>query len=182
MIIENITESDFPGMVFEYDRGGSLFGATNNFALYSKCKRYRYRLVREWIGNDDRVLFIMLNPSTATAFKNDPTVARCQKFAARWGCCGFEVRNIFAYRSTDPKGLKEVDDPIGDNPIWYEGDKFFLVVAAWGNHGEYMGRGDQVLSMLYDKRIVISHFGLTNKEQPRHPLYVRGDTVLKRFA
>jgi hypothetical protein len=51
-------------------------------AWYSECMAYRYVLRRSWRSySNRRLVFIMLNPSTATEEQNDPTVARCQKRA-----------------------------------------------------------------------------------------------------
>ena len=39
-------------------------------ALISDCGKYRYELHREWDKKKGKVLFIMLNPSTADGLKN----------------------------------------------------------------------------------------------------------------
>ncbi|WP_235684234.1 DUF1643 domain-containing protein [Bacillus mycoides] len=47
---------------------------------------HRYSLTREWdVTNEDRTLFIMLNPSTADEYQDDMTTKRCINFAKRWG-------------------------------------------------------------------------------------------------
>jgi len=54
-------------------------------ATISPCGKYRYFLSRE-IGQELGVAtFIMLNPSTADATKNDPTIRKCMGFARKWG-------------------------------------------------------------------------------------------------
>ena len=42
-------------------------------AIFSDCERYRYVLTREWDPSGKRVLFVMLNPSTADEIKNELT-------------------------------------------------------------------------------------------------------------
>ena len=88
-------------------------------AFFSKDRIYRYALWRIWDYDLPKVLFIGLNPSTADEFKNDPTIRRCMRYSYDWGYGGYIMGNIFGYRSTDPRNLKKVKDPIGlDNDFW----------------------------------------------------------------
>ena len=80
-----------------------LKGDADSVAVYSPCERYRYLLTRVWDGAGPRALFVMLNPSTATEFQNDPTVERCERRARALGFGAFRVANIFAFRATDPR-------------------------------------------------------------------------------
>src|SRR5690606_4111055 len=52
-------------------------------------------------------------PLRTTEEVTDPTVERTLRFARAWGCGASEVVNVFALRSTDPAGLRQVDDPVG---------------------------------------------------------------------
>ena len=72
-------------------------------AVISDCKRYRYRLWRIWNGSQSRLVFVMLNPSTADGEQDDPTIRKCVGFAERLGYGGIEVVNLFAWRATDPR-------------------------------------------------------------------------------
>lgn len=146
-------------------------------AVYSDCERYRFLLTRTW-GSGPRALFIMLNPSTATEIQNDPTVERCERRARALGYGAFRVTNIFAYRATDPKAMRAVDDPVGP-----ENDQAILgslawadtVICAWGNHGLHRGRGAEVEANLRAAGARLHHLGLTNQGQPVHPLYISYD-------
>lgn len=142
---------------------------TNGSAVISECTAYRYELRRWWNEHPDFMVWIMLNPSTADASTSDPTIGRCCDYARRWGYSGIKVYNLFALRSTDPKRLRYHPDPIGP-----ENDRYIKkaigdhpIVAAWGNHGVFRGRGDEVVAMIPGMEC----FGLTIKKQPVHPLY-----------
>lgn len=147
-------------------------------AVFSPCGRYRYRLSREFIVGDGSVLFIMLNPSTADAERDDPSVRRCLGFARRWGFKELLVGNLFAWRATMPRELRRANEPIGpDNDLhlaemaWQAN----VIIAAWGTHGAYQGRDKEVARLL--RKHWVEHLGLTAGGQPRHPLYLRNDAV-----
>jgi hypothetical protein len=66
------------------------------------CEVYRYELRRVWDAQLGLACWVMLNPSTADANEDDPTIRRCVNFARTWGYGGIVVRNLFALRATDP--------------------------------------------------------------------------------
>ncbi len=152
-------------------------GDAESEAVYSDCERYRYLLTRIW-GPGSRVLFIMLNPSTATEVQNDPTVERCERRARALGFGAFRVTNIFAFRATDPKVMRSADDPVGpandaairDSLTWAD-----AVICAWGNHGLHRDRGAEVEAMLRGSGAMLHQLGLTGRGQPKHPLYIGYD-------
>ncbi len=147
-------------------------------ALYSPCMNYRYRLERHRRGGRGTLLYIMLNPSTATEAGDDPTVARCARRAERLGFGGFVVCNIFAWRETAPARLKRVADPVGpmNDAVLVEAARAAdLVLCAWGVHGAHRGRGPAVARMLREAGIRLHHLGLTRNGHPRHPLYLPYD-------
>ena len=86
--------------------------AVKRGAVLSPCGTWRYELPREW-GNGNRLVVVMLNPSTADAEKDDPTIRRVIGFAKSHGFGNLLVLNIFALRSTDPDGLRVAQDPVG---------------------------------------------------------------------
>ena len=87
--------------------------AVRGRAGFSRCGRYRYWLRRRWNGDLPQCTFIGLNPSTADARTNDPTLRRCINFADQWGYGSLLLVNLFALRSTDPRALRLSDDPQG---------------------------------------------------------------------
>ena len=90
-----------------------MLGLLESTADFSFCGQYRYTLTRVWSLERGLVLFVGLNPSTADAERDDPTVRRCVGYARRWGFGGVLVANLFAYRATDPRDLLAVSYPIG---------------------------------------------------------------------
>ncbi|KIN63169.1 DUF1643 domain containing protein [Sulfitobacter noctilucicola] len=144
-------------------------------AVYSDCERYRYSLTRVWEPAGERVLFVMLNPSTATEVQNDPTVERCERRARHLGFGGFRVTNIFAWRDTDPRKMRQAEDPIGpaNDETLSEGAEWAdRIIAAWGTHGAHRGRGPDVLAALMSQKTPVYHLGLSKAGHPKHPLYL----------
>jgi hypothetical protein len=146
-------------------------------AIISDCGFYRYLLTRVWDVDVPTVNFVMLNPSTADASEDDPTIRRCLGYAKSWDMGGLVVTNLFAFRATDPSELNHVADPIGKlNDAHLEAAAIgsSLVIRAWGNHGKLWSRGEIVHRMLMQIRRT-HHLGLTRTGEPKHPLYLRND-------
>lgn len=146
-------------------------GGQRSRAWYSDCGVYRYGLERVW-GAGPMVLYVMLNPSTATELANDPTIERCQRRAVQLGFGAMRIANLFAYRATKPEELRKAADPIGPQNAdmlarWSGGSD--LVLAAWGVHGALLGQGPACARGLSGN---VCHLGLTKEGHPRHPLYV----------
>jgi hypothetical protein len=76
-------------------------------ATISNCNKYRYELHREWDKKKGKVLFIMLNPSTACGVSDDLTTIRCINFAKKWGYGGLMIGNIYPFRAKRPKDLRK---------------------------------------------------------------------------
>jgi hypothetical protein len=144
-------------------------------AIIDPTGAYRYSLTREWDAALPRVCFCMLNPSTADALRDDPTIRRCIGFARSWGYGSLEVINLFAYRATSPGELRAADDPVGPQNDWHIGQaagRASLIIVAWGAHGSFLARDVPVAERLAGALCL----GMTRTGYPRHPLYVRGDT------
>jgi hypothetical protein len=176
-------------------------------AMFDPERRFRYLLLRQWDHDRPPLVFLMLNPSTADAFRVDPTVQRCVNRARAHGYGGAVVLNIFALRSTDPRALLLHDDPQG--PLNDEiirrtvgalmaatrcADVPPMVVCAWGSWGAKVGngggrpgpsrasRGNAVLALLHEHRPALHCLAVNADGSPRHPLYVRSDAPLVRYA
>lgn len=169
---------------FVTDRRDHLTGVDK--ATFSPCRNYRYMLSRRW-GHGPTLCWVMLNPSTASAFAEDATSRRVRDFTSRLGSYGgFVIVNLYSLRSTDPKALwtrSEADriGPLGDQFIQSQAAGRGHVIAAWGAHGARNDRGDQIAAMLADAGVTLHCLGVTNNGQPRHPLYLDGDTPFQRY-
>jgi hypothetical protein len=141
-------------------------------ASFSRCQRYRYALWRRWDQDRPLVAMIGLNPSTADAKRDDPTIRRCIGFARDWGGGGLVMANLFAFRATRPSDLKKADDPIGPRNDHWIGRISRLcptLVAAWGNDGAWLGRSAQLHRRLGSRLQILR---LNRSGEPAHPLYL----------
>ena len=143
----------------------------------SPCGLYRYDLVRDLGGVADprRVLFVMLNPSTADAAAADPTMTRCRNYARYWDYDGMAIVNLFAFRATEPRLLKSAADPVGpDNDAairaWLA--RPVDVVCAWGTGGDFRGRDRAVLDLIAAAGRPALVLRLSKQGRPCHPLYL----------
>ena len=144
----------------------------SSWAEFSPDRVHRYALWRTWDKLKGITMFIGLNPSTADEVKNDPTVSRCINYAKRWDYGGMIMSNIFAYRATDPKVMKNAEEPVGpENNQWLLklAKEANLIVAVWGNHGEFMARGKAVISLFGG--IELHCLAINKTGHPKHPLY-----------
>jgi hypothetical protein len=154
-----------------------------NTATLSADGLYRYNLARAWSAMGESVCWVMLNPSTADADKDDPTIRKCVGFSKAWGYSSLVVVNLFAWRSTDPKGLLKAADPVGplnDDYIVGAAQGSAAVVCAWGAHarGPLAPRARRVHELLLatKTRGTIFHLGLTKEGAPGHPLMLAYST------
>ena len=168
--------------------------------IFSPDRIYRYTLWREWgteyldsFGPSDPhheylpgrpeqfVQFIGLNPSTADEKLDDPTIRRCIRFAKDWGYGALCMTNLFAFRATDP----DVMINQGDKAIGPENTAWILkiarhagkVICAWGTDGTFLNRGNEVLSYLAGQGTGIYCLGQNSDGTPKHPLYLRKDSL-----
>ena len=152
-----------------------MITSSDTGAVISPCTQYRYALWRVWDESKAPLVFIMLNPSTADAYKNDPTVERCERRARYMGYGGLWVLNLFGLRSTNPSALYVHSDPIGpgnDSTIKDVIKRAGMVVCAWGKHGKFQDRDQAALDILQAVGITPHHLGRNRDGSPKHPLYV----------
>ena len=126
----------------------------------------------------------MLNPSTADALIDDPTIRRCIDFAQRWSFGSLTVVNLFAYRSPSPQDVMLANDPVGpecDGYLLQAAAQSTCLLAAWGKHGRYLGRDRAVRELLIAYSSRFSCLNLNQDGSPKHPLYIRKGTQRQCF-
>lgn len=151
-------------------------------ALFSQCEKFRYILWRWWddSGPSHHVMFVGLNPSTADETNDDPTIRRCIRFSKDWGYGGLVMMNAFAFRATDPKVMKSQENPLGPlnmASLKEQGIQASLVIAAWGAHCPE-GHERKVLETIGRD---VHCLGKTKAGRPKHPLYLKADSVPELF-
>lgn len=152
-------------------------------ALFSRCGSFRYRLGRRW-GEGPTATFVMLNPSTADATIDDPTIRRCIGFAQREGFGGLEIVNLYAYRATDPGDLRRAGYPVGprnDRHIAAAVAQSAVIVLAWGANARSSDRPSAVLKLLSSMGRKPYCLRLTSGGYPEHPLRLPGSCAFQPF-
>lgn len=149
-------------------KGSAVFGGPAN--------EYRYRLLRTW-GDGPRVMFVMMNPSTADPEFDDPTVFKCRRLAVKWGYGSMYVGNTFAYRATYQDDLVAIDDPIGpdnDSHLLQMAVESVMVVFAYGQpkHRRLKERGIAVARAMRASGVRLHSLRLAKNGTPSHPLYL----------
>lgn len=152
---------------------------TDRGAIISASGKYRYALWRRVSDSPVQCMFLMLNPSTADANDDDPTVRRCVGYARDWGCGTLTVCNLFAWRSTDPDALIGMRSPVAIGP---DNDTYIRTFAAtvfpgpiicgWGAHKAATIRSREVRAMFAADGIPLYTLSLTDGGYPGHPLYL----------
>lgn len=158
-------------------------GVMRKSAILSPCGLYRYRLTR---GVGDLLPVVMLNPSTADADVDDPTIRRLLGFAQNGlrlekgpsrTYDGIDVVNLYGLRSTNPRALRIAPNPFGPENHkhhaafvdQYRGD----IVVAWGANA--LPNAVERFFRVFDRACpdtLLTCFGTTTAGHPRHPLYI----------
>lgn len=167
--------------------GGAGMTDVAKSAIISECGRYRYRLERYWGPGEMLLPFVMLNPSTADADNDDPTIRRCMGFARRDGYVGIIVVNLYAFRATSPKVMLAESNAFGPENTFHlkktasEAARYPVpVVCAWGTHGN--DAEQSIMTLFRMQGADLFCLGKTKDGHPRHPLYVKGDQPLVPFS
>lgn len=155
-------------------------------AVISECGKYRYQLDRRWDKIKPWIVFCMLNPSTADASIDDPTIRRVMTFAMREGSGAVRVVNLFGLRATSPKELTAAFNAYGSENETYLANAAkdsamtgTRIVCAWGAHGDLDDASNRTVALFKRHGARLSCLGRTKHGLPRHPLYLKVDTALE---
>lgn len=176
-------------------------------AEISSSGEHRFLLIRKEFNpaptKEGFVLWVMLNPSTADAETDDPTIRKCIGFTKEWGYDELRVVNLFGLRETDASKVRRAwefacSDPHFDgrgdvmgpcNNMWIRGNaqNASKVVVAWGAHEWASGVADVVVGD--ELRPIRQEFhdgliyclGLTKGGYPRHPSRIAYTTELREY-
>ncbi len=154
-------------------------------AVISDCGKYRYLLRRTWDHAKPRVLYVMLNPSTADAEIDDATIRSCIRLAKGMGYGSFEVVNIFGLRATDPAELLKAPDPQGpmnERVVAAAIGRCDIVICAWGAHPMAARKSNFLLGYIRSHKPSAYCFGKTKAGAPKHPLYIKSGTPLEAYG
>lgn len=150
-------------------------------AYISADEKYRYWLERRWSGaayDSPMIVWCMLNPSTADASVDDPTIRRCVGFTNALGFGRLMVVNLYAYRSKNPRVLRALDAAERFGPEnfywldnWIRAPSAYIFVCAWGRN-----RMQELPSLITESMRYA--LGFTKTGEPSHPLYLPADSQL----
>ncbi|PGK52430.1 hypothetical protein CN918_32105 [Priestia megaterium] len=151
-------------------------------AIFDDTRFYRYSLSRVWDSSKEKVVFIMLNPSTADEQVEDNTLNKCIRYAQRFGYGSLEVVNLFAMITTKPEKLMTVTKEVAigpQNAVYV--DKALrsaaMTIAAWGANANIHKRHLDIPEMFSTYSLL--RLGVSTRDgHPRHPLYLKYDIEL----
>jgi hypothetical protein len=157
---------------------------TKKTALLSDCGLYRYELQRVWQQGKPLLVTCMLNPSTADADNDDPTIRTLLHFGRTWGYGGLLVVNLFAFRSSSPREMMSHPTPRGpkneqtvNSALTFARSQNRPALAAWGANGAHHagptdleGGQDWLCRLARHHTVDLVCLGTTRDGFPKHPM------------
>lgn len=150
-------------------------------ATFNKDGTKRVHLLRRWEADGEHrfVCFVMLNPSTANAEKDDPTIRKCIAFAKAWGYGALHVVNLFDFITPSPLELRawvgvhshhpRRHEPLDLQIIRETSATADMTVCGWGTWGGWFPeRAREVYGVLTAPHAL----HVTKDGHPGHPLYL----------
>ncbi|MFI0901779.1 DUF1643 domain-containing protein [Streptomyces sp. NPDC020983] len=178
-----------PRQVVEWARGralsvqhspaDTLSGEPSGSAVFGAGAVHRYALTRTW-DDGPHAVFVLLNPSTASAHSDDPTLRRVRAFARREGYAGIVLANCFSLRATDPRSLRTrtpaaLAEAVGEHTdalLALLAEQAADIIVGWGVWGATLHRAPAVEAILTRHGARLWALGTTRAGQPMHPLFL----------
>lgn len=156
-------------------------------AAVSEDGLYRTMLWRAFDGTKSPLVGCLLNPSTADANVDDPTVRRFCGFARREGAGGVIIVNLSPWRATDPRDLEQAYRE-GKDVLWTERNRD-AIEAAWRISGKFvLAWGAGIRPWMEPAAFMVRQIakpryclGKTKMGEPRHPLYLPNNAALEVY-
>lgn len=180
--------------VAAHDPGGkvrlALHSGTHGDAGFSEDGKRRFWLRRTWTdyGINHFWLWIGMNPSTADASVDDPTIRREVAFTKREpGPERYYIKcNVMDYRATSPKALLApgICPSTQENLVTilrYARYAEKIIVCHGALHKKLQPYANEIVGALRAAGAELWCLGKTANGSPRHPLYLRADTPLVSF-
>ncbi len=151
-------------------------------AVFTEDRRHRLYLWRRWSKEGRWIMFIGLNPSSAAERRNDPTISREIAFADRWGYGGMFKFNAYTFVATDPTKLDSRSIAMGaDLAMRVARTMCDMAVVCWGDLIIKVPNYEHRIEWIKERLSPLHCLGITQKGNPRHPLYLRSDTELENY-
>lgn len=151
---------------------------TKHHAYFSADKKYRFYLYREWQARLGTALLIGLNPSTANDDADDPTINKLYSIVGAGGFGAFYMMNLFPFVSSDPALIQKTELDINDEFLRSISFTTSAVVFCWGNFNAVGNRDLQMMKLFPNAYC----FGKNKNGSPKHPLYLKYDSKLIKYA
>ena len=156
--------------------------------IYIGNDRERYLLGQPGKNN---LLVFGVNPSTATAGHDDPTIRKVRKITEAAGYDGWIMVNLYPQIAANPEDLHvKADRTLSSNnmKVLKAVSSQFQIGAVWAAWGNLIDKrfflGEELIKILdmLDGDYEWYRWGRATKSgNPRHPLYLRQDDKLEYF-
>ena len=152
--------------------------------------------VRYLLGEpkENNILVFGVNPSTATPAKTDRTITKVRNICHNQDMdYGWIMANIFPLRETEPDNLPVIANSVlSDNNIHILSLllQSYHIKKVWAAWGDLIERRNYLLEELFkikrlfnnDNALFWYHTGsITKGGNPRHPLYLKNDSIFEPF-
>lgn len=146
---------------------------------FSPCGKYRYQLNVIWDESLPAAMCIGLNPSTANATMNDPTITKLLTILDNNKFGGLYMTNLFGLISPYPEDLRSCPDPVKDNDVWLDRTAHLCVykIFCWGNFKQAEYRAKAIKNRFPGAFC----FGKNSNGSPKHPLYLKSNTLIQSY-